>query len=397
MTHRRWVVLALLFVSTVLNYVDRQALSILASEIQRALSMTTADYARVVQMFLGAYIVGYGISGWLTDKLGTKLSLALFVAWWSLANMATGFVQSVTQLGLARTALGLGEAGNYTAAPKAVAEHFPAQERGLAVGIYTAGAMIGATLAPILIGWIALKHGWRAAFVVTGAAGFVWLIAWWLLYRPGTQPKPTSTKVTYREMLRDPSIWMLASGRLISDPVWYFYLFWFPKYLGDAQGMTLMQLATWAWIPYLAADIGSIGGGWASGKLVQQGLAPQTARLRIMAIAAMIAPVGVFIGGAQGQTSTLALAACVTFAHLMFLANHTALITDRYPSHSVGTAFGLMGMASGLGGILSTYVVGQLVGEHSYAAMFFLMACLHPIAWTMTWLAIRRPGVHIRT
>jgi ACS family hexuronate transporter-like MFS transporter len=391
MNRHRWTILALLFASTVLNYVDRQALSILATTVQADLGMSTAEYARVVQLFLGAYIVGYGVSGWLTDRLGTKLSLALFVGWWSLANFMTGLVQNVAQLGAARAALGVGEAGNYTAAPKAVSEQFPPQERGLAVGIYTAGAMVGATLAPPLIGWLALTHGWRAAFMATGAAGFVWLVAWLLLYRsPASAPGAVKLRLPMRELVRDRSLWLLASGRLVADPVWYFYLFWFPKYLIEGVGLSLAQVATWAWVVYLAADVGSVGGGWASGRLVKRGVAPQTARLRVMAVGALLAPLGAFIGGQPGMAATLALGALVAASHLLFMVNHTALVVDRYPSHGVASAFGFMGMASGLGGMLSTQFVGQLVSAHSYTLMFALLACLHPLAWALTGLAARQ-------
>ena len=187
-SRRRWAILALLFASTILNYVDRQTLSILAASIQGELGMTDGDYARIVQVFLFTYTLAYLGAGWVTDRLGTKLSLALFVGWWSIANMLTGLVQNVTQLGAARAALGLGEAGNYTAGPKAVSEHFPPAERGFAVGVYTAGAMIGATIAPPLIAWLALAHSWRAAFVITGAAGFVWIAAWFWIYRSANTP-----------------------------------------------------------------------------------------------------------------------------------------------------------------------------------------------------------------
>jgi MFS transporter, ACS family, hexuronate transporter len=389
MTRRRWVILALLFVSTILNYVDRQALSILATHVQADLGMSTMEYARVVQAFLAAYIVGYALSGRITDRLGTKLGLALFVGWWSLANMLTGFVNNFMQLIAARAALGLGEAGNYTAAPKAVSEHFPPHERALSVGIYTAGAMVGATLAPPLIGWLAISYGWRMAFIVTGAAGFVWLALWLSLYRPGTQPKSVGERMPIGEIVKDRSVWLLAGGRLVSDPVWYFYLFWFPKYLQEGLGQSLLSIAAWTWIVYLAADIGSVGGGWLSGKLVTRGLAPEQARLRIMGVAALLAPLGMAIGVVSSLPPTLALAAVVTFSHLMFLVNHTSMIVDRFPSHSVGTVMGLMGMASGLGGLLSAEVVGKLVTHGSYTTMFVAMGLLHPTAWLLVRWATR--------
>lgn len=387
---RRWAVLGLLFASTILNYVDRQTLSILAAYIQVDLGMSVTDYARVVQIFLVTYTIAYLGAGWVTDRLGTKLSLALFVGWWSLANMLTGFVQNVAQLGLARGALGLGEAGNYTAAPKAVSENFPPAERGFAVGIYTAGAMIGATIAPPLIAWLALAHSWRAAFVVTGAAGFIWIAVWLLVYKnvPAAAPAASGERYPWSRVLRDRTVWGLAAARMIADPVWYFYLFWLPKYMSDQYGMGLLQVAQFAWLVYLAADFGSIGGGILSGVLVKRGIAPQRSRLLIMTMAAVLAPMGVFISTGVGLGPMLALAAVVTFSHLMFQVNLTALVIDRYPGHAVATVFGVIAAGSGVGGIISTQVVGQLVSTTGYGNLFVMMGCMHPIACALAWWAL---------
>lgn len=389
-TRRRWAILGLLFASTILNYVDRQTLSILAVYIQADLGMSDLDYARIVQVFLLTYTIAYLGAGWVTDRLGTKYSLALFVGWWSLANMLTGLVQNVGQLGAARAALGLGEAGNYTAAPKAVSENFPPAERGFAVGVYTAGAMIGATIAPPLIAWLALAHSWRAAFVITGAAGFVWIAAWLWVYKSAPQlaAKARAEPYPWSRVVRDRTVWGLAGARMIADPVWYFYLFWLPKYMGDAYGMSLLQVAQFAWIVYLAADFGSIGGGLLSGALVKRGASAQRSRLLVMTMAAVLAPTGMFIAGGVGMGPMLALAAVVTFAHLMFQVNLTALVIDRYPTHAVGTVFGVIAAGSGVGGILSTQVVGELVSTTGYSALFVMMGFMHPVACALAWWAL---------
>ena len=388
----RWAILALLFASTVLNYVDRQTLSILASQVQGDLGMSDMDYARVVQYFLIAYTCAYLGAGWITDKLGTKLSLALFVGWWSLANMVSGLVQTAGQLGAARAALGLGEAGNYTAAPKAVSEHFPPAERGLAVGIYTAGAMVGATIAPPLIAWLAIAHSWRGAFVLTGVAGLVWLVLWWRVYRApvGAPAAEERHPIQWRAILRERPVWGLAAARLIADPVWYFYLFWFPKYLTDGRGMTLIGLASVAWIVYLAADLGSIGGGLLSGQLVKRGIEPARGRLIAMGAAAALAPVGMLIATAPSTGVVLLLAAAVAFAHLVFQVNMAALVVDLYPTRVVATVFGIIAAGSGFGGILSTQLVGQLVAMRSWEPLFLLMGILHPLACLIAWLSTGR-------
>lgn len=387
----RWAILAMLFAATVLNYVDRQTLSILASQVQKELGIDDLGYARIVQSFLIAYALSYLGAGWVTDKLGAKLTLALFLGWWSLANMATGWVRNATQLGFARLMLGIGEPGVYTAGPKAVAEHFPLQERGFAIGVYTAGAMIGATIAPPLIAWLSLRYGWRAAFVVTGAAGFVWLAVWLLVYRSpdGAEPARTKEPIRWGPILRDRRVWGLAAARMIADPVWYFYLFWFPKYLTDERGMGLIEVASVAWIVYLAADVGSIGGGWFSGRLIRTGIAPASSRLIAMTCAAAVAPIGTLISLRFGIAPTIALGALVAFAHLVFQINIGVLVVDLFPMRHMATVFGLIAAGSALGGLLSTQLVGQLASTHAYGAIFLLMGMLHPLALAVAWGSLR--------
>lgn len=388
----RWGILALLFAATVLNYLDRQVLSILAPQVQRDLGIDDLGYARIVQYFLVAYALSYMLAGWVTDKLGAKVTLALFLGWWSLANMATGWVRNASQLGFARLMLGIGEPGVYTAGPKAVAEHFPPTERGFAIGVYTAGAMIGATIAPPLIAFLALQYGWRAAFVITGAAGFVWLAVWLVVYRSpaGTEPARTKEPIRLGSILRDRSVWGLALARLIADPVWYFYLFWFPKYLADERGMGLVQVASLAWIVYLAADVGSIGGGLLSGRLIRSGVAPERSRIITMGMAAGVAPLGMLIAFNLDIGPTLALGALVAFAHLVFQVNISAAVVDRFPMRIVASVFGLIAAGSALGGFASTRIVGEIASTGSYAEVFLLMGVLHPIAWLIAWASVRR-------
>ncbi|HEX7116475.1 MAG TPA: MFS transporter [Steroidobacter sp.] len=387
----RWAILALLFAATVLNYVDRQVLSILAPQVQKDLGIDDVGYARIVQCFLVAYALSYLGAGWVTDKLGAKLTLTLFLGWWSLANMATGWVRSAIQLGFARMMLGIGEPGVYTAGPKAVAEHFPAAERGFAIGVYTAGAMIGATVAPPLIAFLALQYGWRAAFVITGAAGFVWLIFWLAIYRSpeGAPPARTKEPIRWGPILRDRSVWGLTFARLIADPVWYFYLFWFPKYLTDERGLGLVEIASLAWIVYLAADIGSIGGGLLSGRLIRAGVEPARSRIITMGFAAALAPLGMLIALDPGIGLTIAIGALVACVHLVFQVNIGAVVVDRYPMPIVATVFGLIAAGSALGGFASTQLVGKLASTGTYHEVFLLMGLLHPLAWLVAWSSLR--------
>lgn len=390
----RWWILLVLFFSSVLNYVDRQTLSLLATTVQADLKMSDMEYADVVRAFLIAYTLAYLVVGRITDKLGSKISLALFVAWWSIANILTGLVTSVSHLWAARFALGLGEAGNYTAAPKVVSEWFASKERALGIGVYTAGAMIGATIAPPLIGWLALSYGWRATFMVTGALGFIWVAAWLLVYRrqppsdPLEEALPEPEGQVWRQVVTDRRVWALVAARFVTDPVWYYYLFWFPKYLSDERGMGLLQVAQVAWVVYLAADLGCLVGGLGSGRLVKRGWNPARARITMMAGAALLAPIGGFIALGPNIPVTLALAGAVAFCHLVWQVNLTSLVVDQQPRARVATAFGLVAAGSGAGGMLSTGLVGQLVTGGNYAMLFLLMAALYPLGLLLAATAV---------
>jgi ACS family hexuronate transporter-like MFS transporter len=406
--HLRWWIIALLFCSTVINYVDRQTLSVLARTIQDDLGLTDLAYAHIVQAFLLAYTLSYLFSGRITDWLGTRLSMTAFIVWWSLANVGTAFTTSAFTLGAARFLLGIGEPGNYTAGPKAIAEWFTPRERGLAYGIYTMGATIGATLAPPLIAWLALSYGWRSAFVMTGLAGLLWVVPWWWLYRsPHLHPRLTNAEraripapadaasaddlprdsewTRWRTVLSQRETWLLLLSRVLTDPVWYFYLFWFPKYLTDGRGLTLSEVGRAAWVVYFAADAGSVAGGWLSGRLIQRGRPPIAARKTVLALSVGLVLAGPFVAYAPTMRLALACAAAVALGHLAWQVTIGALIVDLYPQPSIATAFGIVAAGSGFGGLLSTGIIGQLVTSYSYTPVFVGMAALHPLALALVW------------
>lgn len=390
----RWMILALLFGATVLNQVDRQALSILARTIQDDLAISDLEYSYIVQAFLIFYAIGMLLTGKIADRIGVRLAAAAFLGFWSVAQMLTGLVNTAGQLGAARGMLALGEAGNYTAAPKAVADWFPARERGLAVGIYTSAGMLGAIIAPPLIGFSALAYGWRATFLWTGLAGIVWAIVFFLAYRnpprrvaPGEDIDETAGKpTTLRALLRSPAIWRLFVARMLTDPVWYFYLFWFPKYLQDARDFSLADVAALGWIIYLAADIGSIAGGLFSGRLIARGSDPVAARVRVMLFVVGIAPLGLLLGLQPAIWLTLTLASLIAFIHLVWLTNLTSAIVDIFPRNKLGSAVGLISSGSAIGGAISSPIIGYLVTYYSYAPVFVLLGLLHPLGW----LAVRK-------
>jgi len=399
--HLRWWIISLIFFASVLNYIDRQTLSILAPTIQKDLKLSNEDYAAVLNWFLVAYTIASLVSGRIVDKFGVRVSLALFVGWWSVANILTGFARSVTSLSIYRGLLGLGEAGNWTAAPKAVSEWFPARERGIAIGIYTLGATVGATLAPIIIVAIATGHSWQAAFVVTGVAGVVWLIPWlWLYRRPSEHPLITDAERTliatgspsdpaaanaeswghWWQVFGRREVWLLIFGRMLTDPVWYFFQFWFAKYLYDGRGLDQKQLAV-TWVVYLAADVGVLAGGFLSGLLIKRQLAPSLSRLWVMLGCALLVPLAASIPHLGSLWLVLAVGMIAVLAHLAWLINLSALVVDIVPKPSLGFTFGVVATGSSLGGLMMNRAVGALVTDYSYDPAFHFMLLLHPLAW----------------
>jgi len=400
---RRSIVL-LLFLSTVINYIDRQNLSILARTIQNDLHISDLQYSNVVQAFLLAYTLSYLVAGRLTDWLGTRAAMAVFVVWWSISDMLTSLSRSAWTLGGFRFLLGIGEPGNYTAAPKAVAEWFAPKERALVIGIYTAGATLGATIAPPLIAFLASRFTWHTVFLFTGSLGLCWVIPWlWLYRRPEEHPRvcpadleslrgatgQDGTGPAVRERspwlaaFRSRETWILTVGRLLTDPVWYFYLFWFPKYLGDARHLTLLQVGRIAWIVYLAADAGCIIGGALSGRLIARGFAPAASRVRVMAIAALLLPLSPLVPRAPTPILAVLIAATAAFAHMLWQISLSTLVVDLCPKHTLGTVFGIVAAGSGLGGMISTNLIGRLVTAYSYTPVFVMMGFLHPLAFLL--------------
>ena len=424
----RWWIVSLVFLAAVLNYVDRQALSALAPTIQADLEMDDRDYANVVNVFLLAYTFAYLVSGRLVDRLGTRAGMALFVVWWSVANMLTAGSQGVRSLGATRFLLGLGEAGIWPAASKVVSEWFSPRERALAIGFYTMGSTVGATLAPLLVIPLAGAvggEGWRVAFLITGFVGFLWLVPWLLLNRGQEDEKggaaegvaPSLGKAwSWGELVAFRPLWLLLAGRLLTDPVWYFFQFWFAKYLGSARGLDQESLSVTGFV-FAAAAVGSLAGGWLSGHLVKRGMRPVAARLRVMLGCACLMPLAPLIAAAGGLPLALVLAGCTVFAALAWLINLTAIVVDVVPGHSLGTAFSIVAAGSTVGGMAMNLLVAAMVAGspgadagfldrafhaalgplaalvegRGYGAWFLVMAFLHPFAFLLLWLGgIRR-------
>jgi ACS family hexuronate transporter-like MFS transporter len=334
--------------------------------------------------------------------------MALFISWWSIANILTGFVGSIRGLAAARFLLGAGESGLYVVAPKVVAQLFPASQRGLAVGIYSAGATVGATIAPPLLAWLTLNYGWRSAFVVGGALGLIWVFPWLLVYRPAETaqpaapvpgPPPALEPVTTRwwDLFLTPEVLLLLAIRALTDPVWQFILFWLPKYLTDVHGLSLAEVGRIGWVPYLAADAGGILGGFASGFLITRGFRVLDARKWVMLVCGLAIPCGALLVTSTGNINTIVvLMAVIAFAEFTWMVTMTALAVDVLPMQRFGRMFGVIAAGSGFGGMLFMQAVGRLVTSFSYTPVFVLIACLHPIALIAVWrIAKSRPAAEV--
>ncbi len=406
----RWYIAALLFTSTVINYVDRQTLSIVAPLLTKELHMTPVQYSNILTLFLAAYTVMYLGSGFIVDRWGTRKSLAAFVGWWSVSNMLHGLAGSVMQLGAFRFLLGIGEAGNFMAAVKVTSEWYPARERAFVNGLVNAGASVGAIIAAPLVTYIALRYGWRNAFVFTGALGFLWLIAWLFFFDvPEKHPRLTAEELAviqsdepeigasdsldlgWRDLLKFPQTWGLVLTRFFSDPVWWFYLFWLPKYLVEQRGFTMVEMGMLAWLPYLTADIGSVGGGLLSGHLIKRNWPVLKARSAGMLPFAMMMPLSIGVAFTTSRVWCLVLICLVTFAHMAWKTNLVTLTNDIYPKHIVGRVSGIAAFGNGLGGTLFTYFTGYIVQQFSYEVVFIMMGFMHPIAYVIYRLLIKGP------
>lgn len=411
--HLRWLIAFALFAAAVLNYIDRSLLGLLAPSIQKDLAISDGDYASIVNYFLIAYTLAYLGSGFIVDKLGVRLSFALFVGWWSISNALTGLAQSFRQISIFRFMLGLGEAGGFTASPKAVAEWFPPAERGIAVGIYSVGGAVGATLAPLLVTLIATDYGWRWVFAATPILAVLWLIFWLWLYRsPLDHPRITerekaylsthllaaqaqasttasvgpamSVGATFKHIFAQPFIWRLMVARMLTDPVWYFYQFWMPKYLHsehkvDQTGLSIM------WMIFLAADIGFLLSGFMSGRMIKRGTPPPAARLWIMLMSACLVPASFFVPSLQTVPAVIGIGMLVAYAHTAWLGNLTSLVMDITPKPILGTAFGIIACGSTLGGIFMNQGVVWFIKNLTFSHCFYVMAAAHPIAILLIW------------
>ncbi len=384
----RWVICALLLFGTTKNYMDRQVLGILKITLQHDLGWNDIDFGNLVLVFQGAYGVGMLVVGWIIDRLGTRVGYALAMAFWSLASMGHALANSFTGFLVARSALGFGEAGVFPASIKAVAEWFPRKERALATGIFNAGANVGAIVTPFLVVWVTGRWGWRWAFIVTGASGFVWLAFWLLLYRrPEQHPRVSREELEY--IRNDPQIpvakikwvrliahrqtWAFVVAKFMTDPIWWFYLFWIPDFLQRRHGLALMNIRLPIVVIYVIADVGSVAGGWFSSWLIHRGRSVNFARKIALLICAVCVPPVIFAYDMKSLWGAILLIGLAAAAHQGFSANLFTIASDTFPAQAVGSVVGLGGMAGSVGGMLIATVVGHtLQWSGSYLVPFLI-------------------------
>ena len=393
----RWRIGALIASANTINYIDRQVLGLLAPDLEKQFGWSEIEYGYIVTAFQGAFALGYLLFGWFIDRYGTKLGYALAIVIWSIGAIGHGWARTVTQFGLARAFLGLGEGGNTPAAIKAFAEYFPKQERAFITGIFTAGSSLGAVLAPIVVPLLAVQFGWQMAFFATGGLGVLWLLGWYALYeKPDEQKRlspaeqayiqsdadePVGPKPSWVSLLRYRATGAFVLAKFMTDPIFWFYLYWLPKFLNKQYGLTITASIGPLVFIYTIVAIGGTAGGWASSRLLQNGWSVNRSRKTVMLVSALlITPI---VGAAFTQNMWLAvcLIALSAAAHQSWSTVLFTTVSDQFPKQAVASVVGIGGMAGAAGGMLIATATGYLLDStRSYLPIFILAASIYLVA-----------------
>ena len=398
----RWLMIALVFLATVINYIDRQTVSVLKTSISQDLGLSNADYAAVQNSFLLFYGISQIISGRIYDVIGTRRGFVFSIVLWSVAALAHATARSAAAFGVFRALLGFGEAGNWPGAAKVAGEWFPVRERALALGIFNTGAAVGGALSPPLIALLATAYGWRMTFVLTGLLGFVWLAAWLVMFwTPSKHPWITAAERAHiqdgaaidsgpawrpgwLQLLTYRQTWAVVMGRFITDPIWYLYIFWMPAYLQEARGFSLQEVGQSAWMPFLAAGLGALSGGYASGALIARGWTVDRSRKTVMIVGALMTSAGILAMRASDPYVALGWMSVTLFGFQVWVNNLQTLPSDFFPNSAVGSVFGLGGAAAAIASIAFTWGTGQVVDAFGYTPMFLVAGVLGPLGLIVT-------------
>jgi ACS family hexuronate transporter-like MFS transporter len=423
-TNYRWIIVALLFVATTINYLDRQVIGLLKPILEKEFNWTESDYGNIVTVFTFFYGATTLLAGYIIDRIGTKMGYIWAIVIWSFAAMGHALAGGTVGFMVARALLGIGEAGNFPASIKTVAEWFPQKERALAVGIFNSGANIGAVVAPAIVPPLALMAGWQMTFILTGALGFLWIVAWWIYYEVPSRHKRVSpaelahitsettiTDAAPAELISDgqqpkyaifgnKAIWGFMSGKLLTDPIWWFFLFWLPSYLSNIYHLDLKKLGAPLIVIYLAATIGSVGGGWLSSTLIQKGWHPTRARQWAMALFAICITPVMAISQMSSMWPVIAILSLAVAAHQAWSANIFTVAADQFPKQVLSRVVGLGTMAGTLGGAVFPLIVGRILDHYKalgslsdgYYLIFYIAGLAYLAAWSMLYIFVFRPA-----
>ncbi len=409
----RWWIAGLLACAAALSYLDRQSFPVASIEIQKHIAVSDQQYSVLQMLFLLAYSVMYAGGGKIADWLGTRKGYSILILFWSVATGLHGLVSSVFGLGIARFLLGLGEGGGFPCSSKAISEWFPAEDRALAFGILNTGSSLGAVIAPPLIALIIITLNWRWIFFLTSAAGLVWALVWWLFYNPPAEESfitpeelehiqqslasarladeaAAKDRLSWIDLFKYRQLWVLLAAKFLTDAVWFFFIFWLPKYLGDVRHLNIKQIGYYAWIPYALAGAGSFTGGWLSSMLVRRHLTVNLSRKICLGLSAAMMPISLLIAKSPLGWA-LVIFSMALFAHQFWSTILQTLAADIFPSAVVGSVAGLMGAVGSFGAMLFDLMVGSaLTHTHSYSLVLLSAGLLHPIAFLLVLFLIPR-------
>jgi ACS family hexuronate transporter-like MFS transporter len=402
----RWRICALLFLAMSINYVDRSVLGVLAPELQKKIGWDEIQYSNVVNAFQAAYAIGLLFAGRFMDRFGTRIGYTWAIGVWSLATVATALVRSVLGFGIARAALGIGEAGSFPAAIKTIAEWFPKKERALATGLFNCGTNVGAIVAPLAVPWLTVRYGWQSAFVVLGALSALWIIPWLMMYRPPhrharlspaelayiqADPADPETRVPWASLLKYRQTWAFVVAKTMTDPIWWFFLFWLPKFFNSQFGLSITSIGWPLVIIYNMATIGSIAGGWLPAQFFKLGWSANRSRKVAMLLCAIAVTPIMFAAHAKNLWVAVALIGLATASHQGWSANVFTLPSDMFPRRMVGSVTGIGGFGGGIGGLAIATITGQvLYYTGSYMPMFIIAGSIYLVSLLVVHLLVPR-------